>query len=229
MRFTEELSRKKFASKVVHSLIPPQKIFDLAEALSFRMLLRTDGRMWMGAHMRRGDCKYPYTCTQNRLALTLSMILTVLRYKFVMDKDPEVHFQRVKDRLQAGRSVLVDLHDRGDWTTWDIEGTQPNLEQTTLPPPRAADPFFIATDERDPDTLRKFAAGGAVFMSDLLTKEDRQAFGWPLMITDIMAFVEQQLLIRSGYFYGHSMSSFSGVIMNMRAAHGADPRTTLLD
>lgn len=65
MRFTEELSRKRFASKVVHSLLPPQKIFSLAEALSSRMLLRTGGRMWMGAHMRRGDCKYPsYTSTQ---------------------------------------------------------------------------------------------------------------------------------------------------------------------
>jgi hypothetical protein len=90
-------------------------------------------------------------------------------------------------------------------------------------------PFFIATDERDPDVLRKFAAAGAVFMSDLLTMEDRQAFGWPMMITDVMALVEQQLLVRSSYFYGHCMSSFAGVIMNMRAGHGADPRTMLLD
>lgn len=157
------------------------------------------------------------------------MILTVLRYNFVMDKDPEVHFQRVKNRLQAGRSVLVDLHDRGDWTTWDIKDTRPDLEQTTLSPPRAEDPFFVATDERDPETLRKFAGGGAVFMSDLLTKEDRQAFGWPLMITDVLAIVEQQLLVRSSYFYGQCMSSFSGAIMNMRASHGADPRTTFLD
>lgn len=60
MRFTEEPSRKRFASKVVHALIPPQNIFDLAEVLSSRMRLRTDGRMWMGTHMRRGDCEYPY-------------------------------------------------------------------------------------------------------------------------------------------------------------------------
>ena len=58
MRFTEELSRKRFASKVVHALIPPQKIFDLAEVLSSRMRLRTEGRMWMGTHMRRGDCEW---------------------------------------------------------------------------------------------------------------------------------------------------------------------------
>jgi hypothetical protein len=58
MRFTEELARNRFASTVLHSLIPPQKTIDLAEALSFRMLLRTEGRLWMGAHMRRGDCEY---------------------------------------------------------------------------------------------------------------------------------------------------------------------------
>jgi hypothetical protein len=60
MLFTEEPSRKRYASKVVHSLIPPQPVFDLAEVLSSRMLELTEGRMWMGAHIRRGDCKYPY-------------------------------------------------------------------------------------------------------------------------------------------------------------------------
>lgn len=57
--------------------------------------------------------------------------------------DPEAHVQRVKERLQAGRTVLVDLHSRSNWTTWDIEGTQPDLEQTKLPPPDAEDPLFL--------------------------------------------------------------------------------------
>ncbi|KAI9450405.1 hypothetical protein BJY52DRAFT_1227242 [Lactarius psammicola] len=208
MRFTEELGRSRYASTVVHSLVPPQKVFDLAEVLSSRMRLRTEGRMWMGAHMRRGD---------------------FVGFGWAMEMEPEDHIRRVKKHLDAGRSVLVDLHDRGDWTTCDIEGTQPDPEQATLAPPRAGDPFFIATDERDPEALRKIAAAGAVFMSDLLTMEDRRTFGWPLMITDLMAFVEQQLLVHSSYFYGHCMSSFSGVIANMRAARGADPRTMLLD
>ncbi|KAF8266931.1 hypothetical protein EI94DRAFT_1583000 [Lactarius quietus] len=208
MLFTEELSRKRYASKVVHSLVPPQKFLDLAESLSSRMRLLTEGRMWMGTHMRRGD---------------------FIRVGLVMEMNPEAHIQRVKERLQAGHTILVDLYDRANWTTWDIDGTQPDLEQITLPPPRAEDPFFVATDERDPDTLRKFASAGAVFISDLLTMEDRQSFGWPLMFMDLMAIVELQLLVRSGYFYGHCMSSFAGVVMNMRAGRGADPRTTLLD
>lgn len=64
MLSTEDLARNNFASKVVHSLIPLQNVFDLAEALSSRMRLWTEGRMWMGAHMRRGDCKYPFSHTR---------------------------------------------------------------------------------------------------------------------------------------------------------------------
>ncbi|KAH9021768.1 hypothetical protein EDB84DRAFT_1565207 [Lactarius hengduanensis] len=209
MFFTEDLRRKRFANTVVHSLIPPQKVFDLAEVLSSRMRQRTEGRMWMGAHMRRGD---------------------FVGFGWAMDTGPEGHIQRVKDRLQAGRTVLVDLHNSRDWQADDdFDGAMLDPEQATIPPPRAEDPFFIATDERDPDALRKIAAAGAVFMSDLLTMEDRRAFGWPLMITDLVAIVEQQLLVRSSFFYGHGLSSFAGAIMNMRVGRGADPRAAMLD
>jgi hypothetical protein len=233
MLFTEDLSRKRFASKVLHSFIPPQNVFDLAEVLSSRMRLRTEGRMWMGAHMRRGDCKYP-CCTRTQAERVLMLLIqcqrkTVIRIGWVVAKDPEVHIKLVKWRLQAGCTVLVDLHERGDWTTWDVENVEADLEQATLPPPQAGDPFFVATDERDPEVLRKFAAAGAVFISDLLTMEDRRMYGWPLLFTDLVALFEQELLVRGGYFYGARESSFSGVIMNMRAGRGADLRTTFLD
>ncbi|KAI9439096.1 hypothetical protein H4582DRAFT_2142398 [Lactarius indigo] len=186
MRFTEELGRRRYAGTVLHSLIPPQKIFDLAEVLSSRMRQLTGGRMWMGAHMRRGD---------------------FVRLGWAMESTPEDHVRRVKERLQVGSSVLANLHDSRNWTTYDIEGVKPDPEQYVLPPPRAEDPFFIATDERDPDALGKIAAAGAIFMSDLLTMEDRREFGWLLMITDLMALVEQQVLIHSSFFYGHCLSS----------------------
>ena len=146
-----------------------------------------------------------------------------------MDMDPVVHVGHVKERLQAGRFILANIHDHGHLTTCDIEGAQPDLEPTTLPPPRAKDPFFVATDERDPDARRKIARGGAVFMSDLLTMEDRRAFGWPLMLSDGRAIVEQQVLVHSGFFYGRGLSSFAGSVVNMRAARGADPRTIILE
>jgi hypothetical protein len=60
MRFTEDISRKRYVSTAVHSLIPPQNLLDLAEVLSARMRLRTDGRLWRGAHIRRRDCTLPF-------------------------------------------------------------------------------------------------------------------------------------------------------------------------
>ena len=93
--------------------------------------------------------------------------------------DPEEHVQHVRARLQSvGSRHLVDLHFRDHLTTYDLDGAQPDLEQVTLPSPRSDDPFFVATDERDPDARRNIAAAGAVFMSDLLTlDDDRRAFG----------------------------------------------------
>ena len=58
VRFTEEPARAKFASMVVHSFVFPPKVLDLAEDLANRMRKINDDRLWMGAHMRRGDCKF---------------------------------------------------------------------------------------------------------------------------------------------------------------------------
>jgi len=58
MRFTEESSQIRFATMVVHSFLFTPKILDLAETLAGRMRRINGGRLWMGAHMRRGDCKY---------------------------------------------------------------------------------------------------------------------------------------------------------------------------
>ena len=57
MRFTEDISRAKYTSMAVHEFIQPQPILALAEILSTRMRQLNDGRLWMGAHIRRGDCE----------------------------------------------------------------------------------------------------------------------------------------------------------------------------
>ena len=143
-----------------------------------------------------------------------------------MEKKVEDHVNRVKSRLEIGRSVLGHLENL---TTYDIENVDPDMEQITVPPPLPDDRFYVATDERDPDALRVISDAGGVFLNELLEMEDRRAFGWPLMLTDVRALVEQLVLAHSAYFYGHTISSYAGKIMNMRAARGADPRTALLD
>ena len=64
---------------------------------------------------------------------------------------------------------------------------------------------------------------------DLITIEDRRRFGWPLLITDVLGVVEQDLLARGGFFYAHALSSVAGGVLNIRAANGADPRTARID
>ncbi len=143
-----------------------------------------------------------------------------------MEKSIEDHVKRVKNRLERGRSVLSDL---GNVTTYDIEDVEPDMEQTAFPAPLPDDRFYVATDERDPDARRVISDAGGVLLTELLEMEDRREFGWPLMLTDVRALVDQLLLAHSAFFYGHKMSSYAGRIANMRAARGADYRTTLLD
>ncbi len=57
MHFTEDRARVKFASMAVHAFVQPQPILTLAETLAARMRQLNGGRLWMGAHIRRGDCE----------------------------------------------------------------------------------------------------------------------------------------------------------------------------
>jgi hypothetical protein len=57
MRFTEDRARFKYASMAVQAFIQPQPILSLAEILATRMRQLNGGRLWMGAHIRRGDCE----------------------------------------------------------------------------------------------------------------------------------------------------------------------------
>src|SRR6266404_3651776 len=60
------------------------------------------------------------------LTLLFSIIKKpVARIGWMMETDPERHIQRVKNRLQAGRLVLIDLHEGGHWRAADeFEGIQ---------------------------------------------------------------------------------------------------------
>jgi len=45
------------------------------------------------------------------------------------------------------------------------------------------------------------------------------------MLTDVLGLIEQALLARSHFMYGHSLSSVAGGAINLRAAAGLDSRT----
>jgi hypothetical protein len=56
VRFTTPQNRDDFSRIVLQQVRPIDKVLDLANQLDQRMLNINGGRMWMAAHMRRGDC-----------------------------------------------------------------------------------------------------------------------------------------------------------------------------
>ena len=56
LRFTTVAGRDVFSRLVLYHLRATHKVYELAATLAARMKERTGGRMWLAAHMRRGDC-----------------------------------------------------------------------------------------------------------------------------------------------------------------------------
>jgi hypothetical protein len=96
-------------------------------------------------------------------------------------------------------------------------------------PPLLPCRIFVATDERNETALERLRNNRVVLMSDLLGPTERRLVGWPMLISDIQAQVEQIVASHSGFFWGSRMSSVAGGIANMRAARGMDPRTARID
>ncbi|KAF9029131.1 hypothetical protein BDZ89DRAFT_950792 [Hymenopellis radicata] len=215
MLFTTREAQDEFARIVMYDMKRIDPLLDLAETLVERMYEITEGRQWMAVHMRRGD---------------------FVRYGWVMESTPEAHMSRVIRHLDEGREILSSLNVSDSLRTYDVPGLSgPNDDTIKHPPSLADDWFFVATDERDPKVLDYFRGEGAVFMDDIMTIADRRAFGevsdvsWALMISDVRALVEQVILSRAAFFYGHAMSSVPGGVLNLRAMRGADPRTSVID
>jgi len=207
MRFTSTPARDVFARLVLYQLRHIDSVLELSAVMAQRMHERVGGRMWTGAHMRRGD---------------------FVRYDWVMQADFGDHLQRIKDHLDAGRDTLQSITAES-LATYAIPDVVVNPEFIRYHPPQKDDLIYIATDERDPGNLAYLRDHGVVRAPDLITIEDRRRFGWPLLITDVLSIVEQELLARASFFYAHALSSVGGGILNIRAASGADPRTARVD
>jgi hypothetical protein len=91
--------------------------------------------------------------------------------------------------------------------------------------------WFLATDERDPQALAVARAQNATLFSDLVesTPHLRRLLGWPMLYTDVLALVEQEIMARSAFFFAFAYSSVSGGVVNLRSVRGMDPRTMMLE
>ncbi|KAG9043074.1 hypothetical protein FS837_010058 [Tulasnella sp. UAMH 9824] len=208
MFFSTPEARDNYARIVLQSVRPIDKIRELGEELAHRMRRRVGGRMWMSGHMRRGD---------------------FIREGWVMEQSISDHLLRIKLHLANGSEVLHRIQERRQVILFGVPDVEPDQTQLTLQPPEDGDPFFLATDERFANNIIWLRQNKAVLISDLLTPQDHQKFGWPLMITDVLALLEQVVISHSYYFYAHAMSSLAGGAVNMRAAKGKDYRTSWID
>lgn len=59
LRFTTTKSRDAFSRLVLHRMRALDRVYALADELAARMQAMNGGRMWLSAHMRRGDCECP--------------------------------------------------------------------------------------------------------------------------------------------------------------------------
>ncbi|KIM22748.1 hypothetical protein M408DRAFT_28494 [Serendipita vermifera MAFF 305830] len=207
VRFTTPEARDRFARTVLHDVIPPPKVKELALRIIKRMNDLNKNHLWLAGHMRRGD---------------------FVNVGWAMEGTIKHHLDRILQRLAAGRQILerIRLVEPQPYRVPDVH---PNgfIERVT---PVDGDFIYLATDERDNEALRLFKESHIKLFSDLVTMDDRREFGWPLLFSDVIALVEQQVIgLGAGYFYAHAMSSVAGGILNIRAASGCDSRTALLD
>ncbi|KAH7919730.1 hypothetical protein BV22DRAFT_1040608 [Leucogyrophana mollusca] len=163
LRFTKPENRDKYSNMVLHEFQPTSNVIELAEILDVRMTELTGGRMWMAAHMRRGD---------------------FATLHWVMEEDFGQHLERIKQRLANGRAILQSL-DGDTLMSYAVPNITVDRSILQRDPPRDGDKYYIGTDERLQDNLAYLRTQGAVLMSDLLTIEDRRRFGWQLMLTDV--------------------------------------------
>lgn len=91
--------------------------------------------------------------------------------------------------------------------------------------------WFLATDERSPQALSFARSRDAILLSDLIVNVPhlRRLVGWPLLLTDVLGQVEQEVMARAAFFFAHYRSSLAGGVVNLRALRGMDPRTVLLE
>ena len=111
------------------------RVKELAEVMNTRMRDLVGGRMWMSAHMRRGDCEFSYLSQVYALTLIL-----VVRYHWVMQEDFGDHLSRIKNHLDVGREILKNLSPASA-SNYAVPESMINPTYMQLPPPALGDKY----------------------------------------------------------------------------------------
>jgi hypothetical protein len=139
--FTSASERDAFAQTVLFAVRPLEAFRNLALKIHTRLEARVGGRMWMGAHMRRGDCEHHFVDFQHlSKSKNILPFSPVLRMGWTSEWSLEAHFARLKRRLATGRGVLEKLHEENEFQTYDVPGVKPEHEVFDREPPKENDP-----------------------------------------------------------------------------------------
>ncbi|KAM0751933.1 hypothetical protein T439DRAFT_300919 [Meredithblackwellia eburnea MCA 4105] len=92
--FSTPSARQRFTHDV-RGVRPPPWVWDLGRQLQNQMRRRTDGRRWVGVHMRRGD---------------------FVGINWAPERDPIKHFDVVLQKVKAARAVLRDRFPEEEWS-----------------------------------------------------------------------------------------------------------------
>jgi hypothetical protein len=88
--------------------------------------------------------------------------------------------------------------------------------------------FYLDTDGQSPEALKYSCSQGALHIDDLLVPENQQLFGWPLLLMDDIALIDQAVLVYADFLYATGLNSLTRGVITMCAAQGADPRTVVV-
>ncbi|KIY44193.1 hypothetical protein FISHEDRAFT_62377 [Fistulina hepatica ATCC 64428] len=115
--------------------------------------------------------------------------------------------------------IMKDINGQKEfpnhWEDWGSNAYQRNFFELQK--------FYVATDEREPYVLSE------IRRADLLTRGDEQAFGWPLLLTDVRGVVPLGILAHAALFYGRAMSAVTDGVVALRATRDCNPRTVWLE
>ncbi|KAH7905045.1 hypothetical protein BJ138DRAFT_967271, partial [Hygrophoropsis aurantiaca] len=120
LRFTTTDSRDNFSRLVLFEIHPIDSVKRLSAAMDKAMTERNGGRMWMGAHMRRGD---------------------FVLYNWTMQVELGDHFQRIKTSLEYGRGVLYSMRSTGTLSPYDVPNVTVDRNQLQREVPDANDKY----------------------------------------------------------------------------------------
>jgi hypothetical protein len=88
--------------------------------------------------------------------------------------------------------------------------------------------FYLDTDEQSPEAHKYSHSQGALCIDDLLVPEDQQLFGWPILLMDVIALVNQVVLVYADLLYATGLSSLTRGVISMGTAQGADSRIVVV-